>query len=89
MLTVIETSIASRAIDALKDENSRVEVQETLLEYLDTDTIWLVGLSWLYMRNKLTPSLASTKIIHHNLNDCRPSIGTLYLHGCRKALTSR
>lgn len=33
------TSIASRAIDALTDESSRIEVQEVLLKYLDTDTI--------------------------------------------------
>jgi ATP synthase mitochondrial F1 complex assembly factor 2 len=37
---MVETSITSRAIDALVNENSRVEVREALLKYLDTDTIW-------------------------------------------------
>ncbi|KIK97399.1 hypothetical protein PAXRUDRAFT_824945 [Paxillus rubicundulus Ve08.2h10] len=33
------TSVASRAIDALRDEETRVEVRQALLNYLDTDTI--------------------------------------------------
>ncbi|KAG9318872.1 hypothetical protein JVU11DRAFT_979 [Chiua virens] len=33
------TSVASRAIDTLHDEETRSEVQEALLNYLDTDTI--------------------------------------------------
>ncbi|KIM59220.1 hypothetical protein SCLCIDRAFT_126590 [Scleroderma citrinum Foug A] len=33
------TSIAARAIDALRDETTRAEVQASLLNYLDTDTI--------------------------------------------------
>ncbi|KAI6150289.1 ATP12-domain-containing protein [Pisolithus tinctorius] len=33
------TSIAARAIDALQDEETRKQVQATLLNYLDTDTI--------------------------------------------------
>jgi len=33
------TSVASRAIDALGDEETRVKVRQALLNYLDTDTI--------------------------------------------------
>ncbi|EKM83023.1 hypothetical protein AGABI1DRAFT_69157 [Agaricus bisporus var. burnettii JB137-S8] len=33
------TSLASRAIDGMSDASTRAEVQETLLNYLDTDTI--------------------------------------------------
>ncbi|KIJ68935.1 hypothetical protein HYDPIDRAFT_79686 [Hydnomerulius pinastri MD-312] len=33
------TSVASRAIDALGEDKTRAEVQEALLNYLDTDTI--------------------------------------------------
>jgi len=40
-----KTSITSRAVDALTDKNSRTEVQEALLKYLDTDTIWSVILN--------------------------------------------
>ncbi|KAF8162947.1 hypothetical protein B0H34DRAFT_780805 [Crassisporium funariophilum] len=33
------TSIVSRAVDALRDDNTRAEVREALLKYLDTDTV--------------------------------------------------
>ncbi|KAG9120903.1 ATP synthase complex assembly protein atp12 [Ceratobasidium sp. 392] len=33
------TSIASRAIDSLKDEGARIDLAASLLKYLDTDTI--------------------------------------------------
>ncbi|TFK42974.1 hypothetical protein BDQ12DRAFT_703285 [Crucibulum laeve] len=33
------TSITSRAVDALRDENIRAEVRTALLKYLDTDTV--------------------------------------------------
>ncbi|KAI9570417.1 hypothetical protein HD554DRAFT_2081875 [Boletus coccyginus] len=33
------TSVASRAIDSLRDEETRSDVREALLDYLDTDTI--------------------------------------------------
>lgn len=39
-----QTSLASRAIDAMADEPTRAEVREALLNYLDTDTIWCVVL---------------------------------------------
>lgn len=32
--------MASRAIDALGEEQTRAEVRASLLDYLDTDTIW-------------------------------------------------
>lgn len=35
-----QTSLASRVVDALGDTRTRLEVQVSLLEYLDTDTIW-------------------------------------------------
>lgn len=35
-----QTSLVSRAIDAFDHPNAREQVQNDLLEYLDTDTIW-------------------------------------------------
>jgi len=35
----LQTSLASRAIDALGEEQTRAEVRASLLDYLDTDTI--------------------------------------------------
>ncbi len=40
LLLFLQTSLASRAIDALGDEQTHAEVRASLLEYLDTDTIW-------------------------------------------------
>ncbi|PSS32178.1 hypothetical protein PHLCEN_2v2051 [Hermanssonia centrifuga] len=37
------TSLASRAIDAFKDDEAKKEVRRQLLEYLKTDTIWYVA----------------------------------------------
>lgn len=41
-LTFVQTSLASRAIDAFHDEATRAEVRAQLLKYLETDTIWCV-----------------------------------------------
>jgi hypothetical protein len=85
MLILRKTSIASRAIDDLTDKSSRTEVQEALLKYLDTDTIWLVIL--LLCGTSQRSGLVSTKIIHHGLNNCRPNIGTRCLPGHEQILT--
>lgn len=37
-----QTSLVSRAIDAMRDESTRAQAREALLKYLDTDTIWYV-----------------------------------------------
>jgi ATP synthase F1 complex assembly factor 2 len=37
---VVQTSIAARAVDALHDERTCSEVRASLLNYIDTDTIW-------------------------------------------------
>lgn len=39
-LTRTQTSLASRAIDALGEGSTREEIRLALLNYLDTDTIW-------------------------------------------------
>jgi ATP synthase mitochondrial F1 complex assembly factor 2 len=39
--SIRQTSLASRAIDAMGREETRAEVRASLLEYLDTDTVWL------------------------------------------------
>src|ERR1700722_16814035 len=36
----LQTSIATRALDALTNQNTRSELCSSLLDYLDTDTIW-------------------------------------------------
>jgi ATP synthase F1 complex assembly factor 2 len=41
-LIVMQTSLASRAIDAMSKDPTRAEVRKALLNYLDTDTIWYV-----------------------------------------------
>lgn len=40
-IQILQTSLASRAIDSMADKNTRAEVRASLLDYLDTDTIWL------------------------------------------------
>jgi ATP12 chaperone protein len=39
---LLQTSLASRAIDGFSDENTRQGVIDALLQYFDTDTIWYV-----------------------------------------------
>jgi chaperone required for assembly of F1-ATPase len=36
----MQTSLASRAIDGLRDPETREGVIEALMAYLETDTIW-------------------------------------------------
>lgn len=43
--SALQTSLAARAIDSFSNEQARVEVRESLLKYLDTDTIWQVDYS--------------------------------------------
>ena len=42
---VVQTSLASRAIDSLREEQTREEVNTSLLKYFETDTIWLVSVN--------------------------------------------
>ena len=37
---LLQTSLASRAIDGFHDKNTRQGVIDTLLKYFDTDAIW-------------------------------------------------
>ncbi len=37
---LLQTSLASRAIDGFNDQNTRQGVIDTLLKYFDTDAIW-------------------------------------------------
>jgi ATP synthase mitochondrial F1 complex assembly factor 2 len=39
----IQTSLVARALDALAGEKTRTDVRASLLQYLETDTIWLVN----------------------------------------------
>lgn len=39
---LLQTSLASRAIDGFSDENTRQGVIDALLNYFDTDAIWCV-----------------------------------------------
>lgn len=50
----LQTSLASRAIDALGEDQTRAEVRASLLDYLDTDTIWLVAFHPFYLFSILT-----------------------------------
>ena len=39
---LLQTSLASRAIDGFSDQNTRQGVIDALLQYFDTDTIWCI-----------------------------------------------
>ena len=40
--SALQTSLAVRAVDSFSNEQTRAEMRESLLKYLDTDTIWQV-----------------------------------------------
>lgn len=61
-----QTSLASRAVDAFGDEETRKQVQAQLLKYLETDTIWLVTLPTLVYQY-LVPEAFTLR------NQCRSS----------------
>ncbi|CAK5277463.1 unnamed protein product, partial [Mycena citricolor] len=70
------TSLASRAIDAMKDEQTRSDVRTALLDYLDTDTIWQAHSREPFML--LILHAASRKTIPHNWLICRLLTGILW-----------
>lgn len=74
-LSYWQTSIASRALDALHDESLRAQVVTGLLKYLDTDTVWCVPT--LVELLVLRPLAASTRNSHLSSCHSRMRIGSL------------